>query len=55
LESHSYGLKISYFIKDGLIADLGFDRYLTSGKDVFTDPRVYPDANVFTLGLQWEY
>lgn len=55
LESHSYGLKISYFLRDNLIADLGFDRYLTSGKDVFTDPRVYPDANVFTLGLQWEY
>ena len=54
-ESHSYGLKISYFLKDNLIADLGFDRYLTSRKDVFTDPRVHPDANVFTLGLQWEY
>jgi hypothetical protein len=35
--------------------DAGYDRYLTDGKDGLTDNRVYPDANVFTIGLQWEY
>jgi hypothetical protein len=54
-DSHSIGLKISYFLKDNLLVDAGYDRYLTDGKDGLTDNRVYPDANVFTIGLQWEY
>ena len=54
-DSHSIGLKISYFLKDDLLVDTGYDRYLTNGKDGLTDSRVYPDANVFTVGLQWEY
>ena len=54
-DSHSIGLKISYFLKDDLLVDTGYDRYLTNGKDGLTDSRVYPDANVFTIGLQWEY
>jgi hypothetical protein len=54
-DSHSLGLKISYFLKDDLLVDVGYDRYLTAGKDDITDNRVYPDANVFTIGFQWEY
>jgi len=54
-DSHSVGLKISYFLKDDLLVDTGYDRYLTNGRDSLTDKRVYPDANVFTIGLQWEY
>ena len=54
-DSHTLGLKISYFLKDGFYVDAGFDRYFTDGKDGFSDKRVYPKANVFTVGLQWEY
>ena len=54
-DSHTVGLKISYFLKDDLYVDAGYDRYFTDGKDGLTDKRVYPNANIFTLGLQWEY
>ena len=54
-DSHTLGLKISYFLKDDLYVDAGYDRYFTDGKDGLTDKRVYPNANIFTLGLQWEY
>ena len=54
-DSHTVGLKISYFLKDDLYVDAGYDRYLVNGKDGLTDNRVYPNANVFTIGLQWEY
>jgi len=49
------GLKASCFIKDDILLDVSYDRYLTNGRDELTDDRVYPDANVFTIGLQWEY
>ena len=54
-DSHSMGLKASCFIKDDILLDVSYDRYLTNGRDELTDDRVYPDANVFTIGLQWEY
>ena len=54
-DSQSLGLKISYSLKDDLLVDVGYDRYFTDGKDGLTDKRVYPNANIFTLGLQWEY
>ena len=41
-------------MEDNLTLDAGYDRYLTKGNDGVTDARVYPDANVFTIGLQWE-
>jgi hypothetical protein len=53
-DSHGLGLKLSFFMQDNLILDAGYDRYLTKGNDGVTDARVYPDANVFTIGLQWE-
>ena len=54
-DSHAMGLKASCFIKDDILLDVSYDRYLTNGRDELTDDRVYPDANVFTIGLQWEY
>lgn len=53
--SHTFGLKFSYFIKDNLFVDAGYDRYLTNGRDGKTDERVYPNANIFTIGLQLDY
>jgi len=54
-DSQTLSLKLSYFLKDDMIIDAGFDRYFTQGKDGITDQKVYPDANVFTLGFQWQY
>tara|TARA_B100001093_G_scaffold327500_1_gene312453 strand:+ start:320 stop:1453 length:1134 start_codon:yes stop_codon:yes gene_type:complete len=53
-DSHGLGLKLSFLMEDNLTLDAGYDRYLTKGNDGVTDARVYPDANVFTIGLQWE-
>lgn len=53
-DSHGLGLKLSFLMEDNFILDAGYDRYLTKGNDGVTDARVYPDANVFTIGLQWE-
>ena len=54
-DSHSIGLKGSYLISENLIVDAGYDRYLTGGRDNETENEVYPNANIFTIGLQWEY
>jgi len=54
-DSQTLSLQVSYFLTDDLTIDAGFDRYLTQGKDGITDQKVYPDANIFTLGFQWEY
>jgi len=54
-DSHALGIQFSYLIDDTLQVDIGYDRYLTDGRDRLTDDRVYPKANVFTIGLQWEY
>ena len=54
-DSHTLGLKFTYLIMDDLKLDAGIDRYLTKGRDGMTKKKVYPEANVFTVGLQWEY
>ena len=54
-DSQTLSLKVSYFLTDDLMVDAGFDRYLTRGKDGITDQKVYPNANIFTLGFQWQY
>ncbi len=54
-DSHSLGLKISHFLYDDLIFEAGYDRYFSKATDGMTDPRVYPEANVFTVGLQWGF
>jgi hypothetical protein len=54
-DSHTLGLKASCFLNDSIHLDLSYDRYLTEGRDGITDNRLYPEANIFTVGLQWEY
>jgi hypothetical protein len=53
--SQTVGLKVTHFFTDKLHIDAGYDRYFTRGQDNVTDQRVYPNANIFTLGLQWVY
>ncbi len=55
LRASTYGLKMTYFHKSDLSFDLSLDRYLVSGRDGLTDQRVYPDARILTLGMQWEF
>ncbi len=55
LHSSTYGLKLTYFHRQDLIFDFAFDQYRMKGKDGVTSQRVYPDAQVFTLGAQWEF
>ena len=55
LETMSYGIKLTYFTKHNLSLDFAYDRYLMDGKDGVTDQRLYPDADVFTIGIQSVY
>ena len=54
-DSHTFGLKISHLLSDAIIFDAGYDRYTIYGRDKFTEAKVYPQADVFTLGLQWQF
>ena len=53
LRGMTLGLKLTYFAKDNLSFDLSLDRYEMKGMDNQTDQRVYPSANVITVGTQW--
>ncbi|NDH17722.1 MAG: DUF3570 domain-containing protein, partial [Opitutae bacterium] len=53
LRATTLGLKFTYLPFDDLSLDLSFDRYEMRGTDHQTDQRVYPHANVMTLGMQW--
>ena len=53
--SNTLGCKFVYFYKSDLSFDISYDRYLVNGKDGITDQRVYPDAQVVTMGMQWDF
>jgi hypothetical protein len=53
LRATTLGFKLTYFAKDNLSVDLSLDRYEMKGMDNHTDQRVYPSANVLTVGTQW--
>jgi len=53
LRAITLGLKFTYFPRDNLSFDLSFDHYEMKGRDNQTDQRVYPSANVITVGTQW--
>jgi len=55
LRTLTYGIKFTYFPRQNLSIDLAFDRYNMRGRDGTTSQLMYPDANVLTLGLQWEH
>lgn len=53
LETHTYGLKLIWFITDDLEFNVKFNRYEMSGLDGNTHPSAYSDADVFTIGGRW--
>ena len=55
LRTSTYGLKVTYFHREDLTVDVAWDRYLMSGRDRATSQLVYPNANVLTMGLQYEF
>jgi len=55
MESLAYGLKLTMFKGDNINLDLAYERYDMEGRDGVTSPLMYPDADIYTLGLQWEF
>ena len=54
-DSLSLGIKIVRLMREDLKLDFSYDRYKTNGRDSITSDLVYPKANVFSLGFQWDY
>ena len=54
-DSLSLGIKIVRLMREDLKLDFSYDRYKTNGRDSITSDLVYPQANVFSLGFQWDY
>jgi hypothetical protein len=54
-QATTYGLKLTYFHRSDLSFDFAYDRYNMKGTDGFTDHRVYPEAEVITVGFQWGF
>lgn len=55
MESLAYGLKLTMFKGDNINLDLAYERYDMKGRDGVTSPLMYPDADIYTVGLQWEF
>jgi len=55
-ETTSLGAQIRWWaVKDRLAVDLGYDHYVTRGKDGKTPQETYPDAHSFTAGLHFQF
>jgi hypothetical protein len=55
MESLAYGLKLTMFKGDNINIDLAYEKYDMEGRDGVTSPLMYPDADIYTVGLQWEF
>ena len=55
MESLAYGLKLTMFKGENINLDLAYERYDMEGSDGVTSPLMYPDADIYTVGLQWEF
>lgn len=53
METHTYGLKLIWFMTDDLEFNVKFNRYEMKGLDAITHPSAYSDADVFTIGGRW--
>ena len=55
-ETFSFGAQVRWWaIKDRLSADLGYERYVTRGRDGKTPQETYPDAHSFSAGLHLQF
>lgn len=50
LNAYGYGLKLIWFPNERYSCDVAFERYEQQGKDGTTDDRMYPAANIITIG-----
>ena len=55
MESLAYGLKLTMFKGENINLDLAYEKYDMEGRDGVTSPLMYPDADIYTVGLQWEF
>jgi hypothetical protein len=55
MESLAYGLKLTMLKGESINLDLAYERYDMEGRDGVTSPFMYPDADIYTVGLQWEF
>ena len=55
-ETTSLGVQVRWWaVKERLAVDLGYDRYVTRGKDGKTPQETYPDAHSFTAGFHLQF
>ncbi len=52
LESFTYGVQVTWIIKEWLYLDVGYKRYEMHGLDHVTSASAYPKANIITGGLR---
>jgi hypothetical protein len=53
METHTYGLKLIWFINDDLEFNIKFNRYEMKGLDGITHFSAYSDADILTVGGRW--
>lgn len=52
LDTLTFGVNLSYKLKEWLSVDFGYKRYLMNGLDGVTSSTAYPKANVFSIGAR---
>jgi hypothetical protein len=52
MNTFTYGLDVTWKIRDGVSIDAAYKRYVMKGLDGVTSASAYPSANVFTIGLR---
>ena len=55
LQTITYGLKAVYSYNESLALDISFERYDMTGKDGVTPAEAFPDADVLTIGLTYQF
>jgi hypothetical protein len=55
LQTFTYGVNLSFMMKDHLTFDLGYKRYEMYGKDGHTSASAYPKANIFSAGFRLRF
>ncbi|MDX2186559.1 MAG: DUF3570 domain-containing protein [Opitutaceae bacterium] len=56
LETLNLGLKLVWFaVPDRLSFDASYDRYRMKGRDALTNDRMFPEANIYTVGAKFSW
>ena len=55
LQTFTFGMTAAIELHENISLVLGYKRYLMEGLDGRTAQNVYPDANIFTIGLNGRF